>query len=130
MPDAVHTEQGPRPIGPYSKAVRGNGLIFVSGQTPIDPRTQRLVEGDVAAQTRRALENVSEILGAAGSGLGRIVRCGVFLKDLNDFAEMNRAYAEFFPSDPPARTTVEVSRLPLDARVEIDAIALDGEGGR
>jgi 2-iminobutanoate/2-iminopropanoate deaminase len=120
----IRTPLGPAAIGPYSQAVRvGNG-IFVSGQIAFDPSTGQLIEGaDIASQTRRALLNIKGILSAAGASLKHVVRTTVYLKDMNDFAAMNAVYAEFFPVEPPARSTVEVSRLPRDARIEIDCIA-------
>jgi 2-iminobutanoate/2-iminopropanoate deaminase len=121
----VRTPDAPGAIGPFSQAIRANGLVFVSGQVAVDPATGKLIEGDAAAQTERALANVSAVLAAAGTSLGRVVRAGVFLTDLNDFAAMNAVYGRFFPADPPARTTVQVARLPLGAAVEIDVVALD-----
>jgi 2-iminobutanoate/2-iminopropanoate deaminase len=128
MPDreVVSTKNAPGAIGPFSQAIRANGLVFVSGQVAVDPATGRLVAGDTAAQTERALENVSAILAAAGTSLERVVRAGVFLMDMGDFAAMNAVYGRFFPSSPPARTTVQVARLPLGASVEIDVVALEG----
>jgi 2-iminobutanoate/2-iminopropanoate deaminase len=125
MRTVVSTEHAPKAIGPYSQAIKANGLIFVSGQTPLDPTTQLMIEGGVAEQARRVLENVSAILKEAGSSMEKVVRCGVFLKDMNDFAAMNEVYATFFKTNPPARSTVQVSRLPKDCLVEIDAIALE-----
>ena len=125
MRTVVSTENAPKAIGPYSQAIKANGLIFVSGQTPLDPKTQQMIEGGVADQARRVLENISGILKEAGSSMEKVVRCGVFLKDMNDFAAMNEVYATFFKSNPPARSTVQVSRLPKDCMVEIDAIALE-----
>lgn len=124
MKATVSTDCGPRAIGPYSQAVRANGFLFVSGQIPIDPKTNQLVEGDVRRQTERVLENLKGIVEAAGSSLDRAVKTTVFLKDLNDFAAMNEVYGRYFPADPPARSTVEVARLPRDVHVEIDLIAL------
>src|SRR5271156_1459703 len=124
MREVVSTKDAPQAIGPYSQAVKANGFVFVSGQIAIDPATQQVVAGDVAAQTDRVLRNLSEILEAAGSGLGKVVRSTVFLKDMNDFAAMNQVYAKYFASAPPARSTVEVARLPRDVMVEIDVIAL------
>jgi len=121
---AVSTRQAPQAIGPYSQGIQANGLIFVSGQAGLDPNTQELVEGGVAEQTAQVLKNVDSILKAAGSGLDKVVRCGVFMKDLQEFETMNRVYAEFFPGVPPARTTIQAARLPKDCLVEIDAIAL------
>jgi 2-iminobutanoate/2-iminopropanoate deaminase len=124
MREVVSTKDAPQAIGPYSQAIKANGFIFTSGQIALDPSTQQVVAGDVAAQTERVLRNVSEILEAAGSGLGKVVRSTVFLKDMNDFAAMNQVYAKYFSSAPPARSTVEVARLPKDVLVEIDVIAL------
>ena len=124
MRDVISTDRGPRAIGPYSQAIRANGFLFLSGQVSLDPATQQLVPGDIAAQTARVLENLKGILEAAGSSLDRVVKTTVYLKDMNDFAAMNEVYARYFPSAPPARATVEVARLPKDACVEIDLIAL------
>lgn len=123
--EVIATDGAPKAIGPYSQAIRANGLIFVSGQTPIDPATQQLISGTVAEQTERVLRNIEAILKQAGSGMAKVVRCGVFLKDMNDFAAMNEVYARFFPNDPPARSTIQAARLPKDCQVEIDAIALE-----
>jgi 2-iminobutanoate/2-iminopropanoate deaminase len=122
--EIVRTEGAPKAIGPYSQAVKAGGLVFCSGQIPLDPATMTVVEGGVAEQTRRVLQNLAAVLDAAGASLGTVVKTTVFLKDMKDFAAMNEAYAEFFPSDPPARATVEVARLPKDVRVEIEVIAL------
>jgi 2-iminobutanoate/2-iminopropanoate deaminase len=124
MREVVSTKDAPQAIGPYSQAIKANGFVFTSGQIAIDPATQQVVAGDVAAQTDRVLRNLSEILEAAGSGLGKVVRSTVFLKSMNDFASMNQVYGQYFSSDAPARTTVEVTRLPKDVLVEIDVIAL------
>ena len=124
MPDVISTDRGPRAIGPYSQAIRANGFLFLSGQVSLDPATQQLVPGDIAAQTTRVLENLKGVLEAAGSSLDRVVKTTVYIKDMNDFAAMNEVYARYFPSAPPARATVEVARLPKDARVEIELIAL------
>ena len=124
MKDVISTEKGPKAIGPYSQAIRANGLVFISGQVAFDPGTGQLVEGDVAQQTARVLENLKAIAEEAGSSLDKAVRATVFLKDMNDFTAMNEVYARYFPQHPPARATVEVARLPRDARVEIDLIAL------
>src|SRR5215813_8467262 len=125
MREIISTKDAPQAIGPYSQAIKANGLVFVSGQVAIDPATQQVLTGDVAAQTDRVLRNLSEILEAAGSGLGKFVRCGVFLKNMNDFAAMNEVYGKYFSSSTPARSTVEVARLPKDVLVEIDVIALE-----
>jgi len=120
----IATDRGPKAIGPYSQAIQANGFIFISGQIPLDPRTQQVVEGDMARQTERVLENLKGIVEAAGSSLDRAVKTTVFLKDLSDFAAMNEVYGRYFAKDPPARATVEVARLPKDVRVEIELIAL------
>lgn len=124
MKQVISTDDGPKAIGPYSQAIKANGFIFVSGQIAIDPATNTLVSGDVALQTERVLKNLSGILQAAGSGLDKVVRSTVFLKNMGDFAAMNEVYGRYFNSQSPARSTVEVSRLPKDVLVEIDVIAL------
>ena len=124
MRDVIATKEGPQAIGPYSQAIRANGFIFVSGQVAIDPANQQFIAGDVAAQTDRAIRNLAGILKAAGSSLEKVVRATVFLKNMSDFAAMNEVYGKYFSSAPPARSTVEVARLPKDALVEIDVIAL------
>jgi 2-iminobutanoate/2-iminopropanoate deaminase len=123
MRDAIATPAAPRAAGPYSQAVRAGGFVFVSGQIAIDPSTGTLVDGDIEAQTRRVMTNVSEILAAAGASLDQVVRTTVFLASLDDFAVMNKVYGEFFSQPAPARSTIEASRLPARAKVEIDAIA-------
>ncbi len=124
MREVIATEEGPQAIGPYSQAIRANGFVFVSGQVAIDPATQQVIGGDVVAQTDRVLKNLSGILKAAGSGLEKVVRSTVFLKNMGDFTAMNEVYGRYFSSAPPARSTVEVARLPKDVLVEIDVIAL------
>ncbi len=124
MREVISTKDGPQAIGPYSQAIRANGFVFVSGQVAIDPTTQQVVGGDLAAQTERVMKNLSAILKAAGSGLEKVVRSTVFLKNIGDFAAMNEVYGKYFSSAPPARSTVEVARLPKDVLVEIDVIAL------
>jgi len=124
MREVISTSSAPASIGPFSQAIRAVGLVFVSGQVAMDPETGQLIDGDVAAQTDRTLKNLASVLAAAGSGLDKVVRCSVFLRNMDDFAKMNEVYGRYFPAAPPARTTVEVSRLPRDARVEIDAIAM------
>jgi 2-iminobutanoate/2-iminopropanoate deaminase len=119
----VHTEAAPPAIGPYSQAIKLGSMVYTSGQIPLDPATKQLVAGDVSAQTRQVLTNLKAVLEAAGSSLDRVVKTTVFLKDMNDFAAMNAVYAEFFNAAPPARSTVQVARLPLDASVEIEAVA-------
>jgi 2-iminobutanoate/2-iminopropanoate deaminase len=124
MREIISTKDAPQAIGPYSQAIKANGFVFTSGQIAIDPATQQVIDGDVAVQTDRVLRNLSEILEAAGSGLGKVVRATVFLKNMGDFAAMNGVYGKYFSSAPPARSTVEVARLPKDVLVEIDVIAL------
>ena len=124
MREVIATSQAPKAIGPYSQAIRAAGLIFTSGQVAIDPATQQVVAGDVAAQTDRVLKNLSAILQASGSSLEKALRCTVFLKNMGDFAAMNEVYGRYFTTAPPARSTVEVARLPKDVLVEIDAVAL------
>ena len=123
MRQAVSTPSAPAAIGPYSQAVRAGSLLFVSGQIPLDPDTNTLVEGDIAVQTHRVFRNLAGILEAAGSSLDRVVRTTVYLADMNDFAAMNDVYATYFTSPAPARATIQAARLPKDARVEIDVIA-------
>jgi len=125
MREIISTKDAPQAIGPYSQAIKANGFVFVSGQVAIDPATQQVIAGDVAAQADRVLRNLSEILEAAGSGLGKVVRATVFLKNMGDFAAMNAVYGKYFSTAPPARSTVEVARLPKDVLVEIDVIALE-----
>lgn len=125
MREVIATKDAPQAIGPYSQAIKANGFIFLSGQIAIDPATQQVVAGDVAAQTDRVLRNLSEILEAAGSGLGKVVRSTVYLKNMSEFAAMNEVYGKYFSTAPPARSTVEVARLPREALVEIDVIALE-----
>lgn len=127
MKEIVQTEHAPQAIGPYSQAVKVNGLVFASGQIPIDPGTGQFVEGGIEEQTEQVLKNLSAVLHAAGSGLNRVVKTTVFLADMQEFAAMNEVYGRFFAEEPPARATVEAARLPRDARVEIEAIALTGE---
>jgi 2-iminobutanoate/2-iminopropanoate deaminase len=124
MREVISTKDGPQAIGPYSQAIKANGFVFVSGQVAIDPATQQVVSGDVAAQTERVMKNLSGILNAAGSGLEKVVRSTVFLKNIGDFGAMNEVYGRYFSSASPARSTVEVARLPKDVLVEIDVIAL------
>ena len=122
---AFHSQTAPKAIGPYSQAVRiASGPIFLSGQIPLDPTTGQLVEGDIVAQTERVMENLRNVLEAAGCTFEHVVRCGIFLVDLNDFAKVNEVYGRHFAENPPARSTVQVTALPKGARVEIDAIAV------
>jgi 2-iminobutanoate/2-iminopropanoate deaminase len=126
MKDRVQTDSAPKAIGPYSQAIKANGLVFASGQIPLDPASMQIVEGGIREQTERVMNNLSAVLKAAGSSFDRVVKTTVFLADLADFAEMNETYGRFFGEAPPARSTVQVSRLPRDVRVEIDLIALAG----
>jgi 2-iminobutanoate/2-iminopropanoate deaminase len=121
--DIVKTDAAPQAIGPYSQAIKANGFVFVSGQTALDPRTGQMVGQDIKTQTRRVLDNIKAVLHAAGTSLDNVVRCSVFLKDMNDFGPMNEEYGSYFRELPPARTTVQAAKLPRDALVEIDAIA-------
>lgn len=120
---SILTIKAPNPIGPYSQAIIARDFIFTAGQVPIDPLTGKMVEGDIQKQTRQVLENIKAILEAGNSGMERVVKCTVFLKDLADFAKMNEVYALYFPDIHPARSAFQVARLPLDALVEIEAIA-------
>jgi 2-iminobutanoate/2-iminopropanoate deaminase len=124
MRQAVSTPQAPAAIGPYSQAIRAGQLLFVSGQVPIDPQTGQIVPGDIAAQTHRVMRNLGQILEAAGASYDNVVRTTVFLADLEDFSVMNEVYGGYFTQPAPARATVQVSRLPKDARIEIDLIAV------
>jgi len=124
MRDVIATDQAPQAIGPYSQAIRAQGLIFTSGQIAIDPATAQVVRGDVSEQTDRVLKNLAAILQASGSNLEKVLRCTVFLKNMADFAAMNEVYGRYFKQAPPARSTVEVARLPKDVLIEIDVIAL------
>jgi 2-iminobutanoate/2-iminopropanoate deaminase len=126
MKKTVATEHAPKAIGPYSQAIVHNGMAYLSGQIPLDPATGQMVEGDIAAQTTRVLENIKAVLEACGSGLDRVVKTTVFIKDMGEFARMNEVYGKYFGENPPARSTVEAARLPRDVRVEIDAIAIAG----
>src|SRR6516225_957781 len=129
MRDVVLTDHSPKPIGPYSQAIRANGFLYVSGQVALDPKTGELTGVDIRQQTQRTLENVKGILEAAGSNLHHVVKTTVFLKDINDFSAMNEVYAKFFALAPPARSTVQVARLPKDALVEIEVIASSQAAG-
>lgn len=129
MKQIIRTSNAPEAIGPYSQAVRAGGFIFASGQIPIDPRTGQFVPGGVQEQTEQVLRNLSAVLEAAGSGLGEVVKTTVFLADMNDFALMNEVYGRYFSEDAPARATVQAARLPRDARVEIEVIALEKQVG-
>lgn len=122
--ESIHTDRAPEAIGPYSQAIKANGMVFASGQIPLDPATMQIVEGDIRAQTERVLKNMKAVLEAAGSSLEKVVKTTVYLADMNEFTVMNEVYAEFFGAARPARATVQVSRLPRDVKVEIDVIAL------
>jgi 2-iminobutanoate/2-iminopropanoate deaminase len=124
MREVIATEQAPQAIGPYSQAIRAQGLIFTSGQIAIDPATAQIIASNVSGQTDRVLKNLSAILQASGSSLEKVLRCTVFLKNMGDFAAMNEVYGRYFQQEPPARSTVEVARLPKDVLIEIDVIAL------
>jgi 2-iminobutanoate/2-iminopropanoate deaminase len=122
----VATDQAPKAIGPYSQAVVHNGIAYLSGQIPLDPTTQQLLDGDVVAQTERVLENIKAVLAACGSSLDRVLKTTVFLADMGEFARMNEVYGRYFAQNAPARSTVQAARLPRDVRVEIDCIAIAG----
>jgi 2-iminobutanoate/2-iminopropanoate deaminase len=123
MREVVLTARGPKPIGPYSQAIKSNGFLFVSGQIALDPTSGEFVGTDVRQQTERVLENLKAILEAAGTSLKHVVKTTVFLKDMNDFPAMNETYAQYFNTNPPARSTIQAARLPKDALVEIDVVA-------
>ncbi len=127
MKEIIQTADAPRAIGPYSQAVKTSGLVFASGQIPIDPATGQFVPGGIEEQTEQVLKNLAAVLEAAGSGLSRVIKTTVFLADMQDFSAMNDVYGRFFEEEPPARATVEAARLPRDARIEIEAIALAGD---
>jgi 2-iminobutanoate/2-iminopropanoate deaminase len=124
MRKVISTPDAPKAIGPYSQAIKAGGFVFTAGQVAIDPATGQVVSGDVTAQTERVMKNLAAILQAAGSGFEKVVRCTVFLKNMNDFVAMNEVYGRYFTAAPPARSTVEVARLPKDVLVEIDVTAL------
>ena len=126
MKKTVATEKAPKAIGPYSQAIVYNGMAYLSGQIPLDPATNQLVEGDIAVQTARVLDNLTAVLAACGASLDSVVKTTVFIKDMGEFAKMNEVYGKYFAANPPARSTVEAARLPRDVRVEIDAIAIVG----
>ena len=123
MPKPIHSADAPKAIGPYSQAVEAGNLVFLSGQIPLDPATGQLVEGDIKAQTQRVMQNLAAVLKAAGLDFSHVVKTTIFLVDLNEFAQVNEVYGASFPSDPPARATVQVAALPRGSRVEIDLIA-------
>jgi 2-iminobutanoate/2-iminopropanoate deaminase len=123
MKDVILTARGPKPIGPYSQAIKSNGFLFLSGQVALDPQSGELVGADVRQQTERVFENLKAVLEAGGTSFNHVVKTTVFLKDMNDFAAMNEVYARYFTAAPPARSTVQAARLPKDALVEIEVIA-------
>ena len=123
MKEIISTPNAPAAIGPYSQAIKAGNLLFISGQVPLDPATGAVVEGDITVQTRRVLDNVKAILTEAGADFSNVVKTTVFLKDMNDFVPMNRVYAEYYPENCPARSAVQVARLPKDVSVEIETIA-------
>ncbi len=124
MRDVIATDKGPKAIGPYSQGIRANGFIYLSGQIPLDPATQELVGGDIQAQTERVLRNIQGILESSGASLKSVIKTTVFLKNMSEFTAMNEVYGKYFSVNPPARSTVEVARLPKDVLVEIEVIAL------
>jgi 2-iminobutanoate/2-iminopropanoate deaminase len=123
MKEIIQTDRAPKPIGPYSQAVRANQFLFLSGQVALEPKSGEMIGGDIRQQTARTLENIKGVLEGAGTNLLNVVKTTVFLKDMNDFAAMNEVYGRYFSSAPPARSTVQVARLPKDALVEIEVIA-------
>ncbi len=130
MREVITPSKAPKAVGPYSTAVRQNGFVFLSGQIPLDPESGQLVNGSIEEQTARVLDNVSLVLEGAGLTMADVVKTTVFLKDMGEFPRMNEVYAKYFPKDPPARSTVEVARLPRDVQVEIEAIAVDSRATR
>jgi len=123
MKEVIQTEKAPKPIGPYSQAIRAGNFIFLSGQIPIDPKTGELVKGDIRQQTQQVLENIRGVLESQGLGMQDVVKVNIFLKDMGNFNQMNEVYATYFSATPPARSTVEVAKLPKNAEIEIEAIA-------
>ncbi|MHA1909289.1 MAG: RidA family protein [Candidatus Thorarchaeota archaeon] len=122
--EVISTDKAPKAIGPYSQGIKANGFVFCSGQIPFDPKSGEMVTGSITEQTKQSLSNVKGVIEAAGSSMDKVVKVTVFLKDMNDFAEMNSEYAKWFTDKPPARAAVEVARLPKDVDVEIEAIAI------
>ncbi|RMG66686.1 MAG: RidA family protein [Calditrichaeota bacterium] len=125
--ESIFTENAPKPVGPYSQAVRAGNFVFTAGQIALDPQTNQLIEGGIREQTRQVLENLRQVLEAAGSSLNRVVKTTVFLKNMDDFAAMNEVYGQFFSGHAPARSAVEVARLPKDVLIEVECVALVGE---
>lgn len=124
-PEVIVTDRAPKAVGAYAQAVRANGMLFLSGQIPLDPASGEMISGDVEAQTRRVLDNLRGVLEGAGSSLDKVVKATIYLTDMNDFAVVNKTYAEYFPAAKPARATVAVAGLPRGSKVEIDMIALE-----
>ncbi len=122
--EIVKTDAAPQAIGPYSQAIKASGFVFLSGQIALDPRTGQMVGQDIKTQTKRVMDNIKAVLEGAGSSLEKVVKCGVFLKNMNDFGPMNEEYGSYFKEVPPARTTVQVAKLPRDALIEVDVIAM------
>ena len=120
----IHTDKAPKAIGPYSQAIQAGNFLFLSGQIPLDPASGELVKGDIREQTRRVLENLKGVLESQNLGMGDVVKVTIFLKDMENFSQVNEVYATYFPSSPPARSTVEVAKLPRDADIEIEVIAI------
>jgi 2-iminobutanoate/2-iminopropanoate deaminase len=125
MRKVIHSDKAPKAIGPYSQAIKANGFIFCSGQIPLDPEKGEILTGSITEQTRQVLQNLSNVLEATGSSMKNVVKVTVFLKDMNDFGEMNEEYGKWFPDSPPARAAVEVARLPKDVGIEIQCIAIE-----
>jgi 2-iminobutanoate/2-iminopropanoate deaminase len=123
MKKIIATEKAPKAIGPYSQAIVHNGIAYLSGQIPLDPATNQIVEGDIAVQTERVIENIKAVLAASGSGLDRVLKTTVFLRDMSEFSKMNEVYGRYFAAESPARSTIQAARLPRDVSVEIDCIA-------
>lgn len=126
----IHTDKAPQAIGPYSQAIQARNFLFLSGQIPLDPRTGELVKGDIRQQTKQVLENIKGVLESQGLGMENVVKTTIFLKDIGNFNQVNEIYGTYFPSSPPARSTVEVSKLPRNAGIEIEAIAIIGIGDK
>lgn len=124
--EIIYTDAAPKPIGPYSQAVKANGILFVSGQIALDPETGELVNENITEETHAVMKNLDAILQASGYSFSDVVKCSIFVRDMNEFGTINEAYGRYFKSDPPARETVEVSKLPKDVQVEISCIALKG----
>ena len=126
MKKVIQTDKAPKAIGPYSQAIQAGNFLFLSGQIPIDPKTGELVEGDIRQQTKQVLENIKGVLTSQGLRMDDVIKVTIFLKEIGNFNQVNEVYASYFPSSPPARSTVEVSQLPRNAGLEIEAIALTG----